>query len=384
MQSAPDALRKIAICSAALIALLAATNGRAASPASAPRAVSMPAIRHVFVLVLENQSFERTFSRHSPAPYLARELPAQGAWLLNYYAIGHNSLGNYVAMISGQAPNEQTQGDCVTFSDFRPSRAALDPRGQLLGVGCVYPQFVKTLPDQLDGAGFTWKGYMEDMGKDPRREAATCAHSALGARDKLLEATPADQYAVKHNPFVYFHSIIDTPARCDTHVVNLERLTQDLRQSSSTPNFVFITPNLCHDGHDGPCIDGEAGGLTSIDAFLRLWIPRITQSEAFRKDGLLVVTFDESDAGSEACCGEVGLTGPRFPPGLNGPGGGRIGAVLLSPFIRAGTRTEIPYNHYSLLRSVEDIFGLPHLGLAADPSLEPFGHDIFNEGSDSH
>src|SRR5262249_51377271 len=106
-----------------------------------------------------------------------------------------------------------------------------------------------------------------------------------------------------------------------------------------------------------------------------------------RRDGLLIVTFDESDDGSEACCGEVASSGARLPPGLNGPGGGRIGAVLLSPFIRPGTRTSVPYNHYSLLRSVEDIFGLPHLGLAADHSLRSFGGDIFEKdvgGAQAH
>jgi len=338
-------------------------------------------VRHVFLVVLENESYEVTFGRDSQAPYLAHTLATQGMLLQNYYGIGHSSLDNYIALISGQAPNEATQGDCRTFSEFQTVASGLDAHGQLLGSGCVYPLIVRTLPDELETAGFTWKGYMEDMGKDPAREHATCAHSALNAEETLLRATLNDQYAVKHNPFVYFHSIIDDQARCDSHVVNLDRLTDDLKSASDTPNYSFITPNLCNDGHDAPCIDHAPGGLVSADAFLKKWVPLITGSPAFKKDGLLIITFDESDQsrsdGSIACCAELGLTGARYPPGLNGPGGGRIGALLISPFIRPGTSSEVPYNHYSLLRSVAGFFGVAPLGFAAEEGLRPFGADVF-------
>ena len=225
-------------------------------------AAGLPPIRHVFVLMLENQNAAVTFANGSPAPYLARTLPAQGAFLNNYYGIGHASLDNYVALISGQAPNEKTQLDCPLFTDFSLQQSALDTHGQALGLGCVYPSIVKTLPDQLEAAGLTWKAYMEDMGKDPSRERATCGHPALGARDHTLFATVADKYAAKHNPFVYFHTIIDDQARCDAHVVNLELLPKDLQGVATTPNYVFITPNLCSDGHDPECIDGSAGGVS--------------------------------------------------------------------------------------------------------------------------
>ena len=339
-------------------------------------------VRHVFLIVLENESYEVTFGRDSRAPYLAHTLTTQGMLLQNYYGIGHSSLDNYIALISGQAPNEATQGDCHTFSEFQSLAPGLDAHGQLLGKGCVYPLIVRTLPDELETAGLTWKGYMEDMGKDPAREHATCAHSALNAQETLLRATLNDQYAVKHNPFVYFHSIIDDQARCDSHVVNLDRLADDLKSAGDTPNYSFITPNLCNDGHDAPCIDHAPGGLVSADAFLKKWVPLIADSPAFKKDGLLIITFDESDQsgsdGSIACCAELGLTGARYPPGLNGPGGGRIGALLISPFIRPGTSSEVPYNHYSLLRSVAGFFGVAPLGLAAEEGLRPFGADVFH------
>jgi phosphatidylinositol-3-phosphatase len=336
----------------------------------------------VFVLILENESYEATFAADSATPYLAHTLPARGALLTRYYSIGHWSLDNYLALISGQAPNEDTQLDCPTFSDFRPSAAGLDAHGQLPGRGCVYPSVVPTLPDQLEAAGLSWKGYMEDMGNDPSREAASCGHVPVGENERTSIATPTDQYAAKHDPFVYFHSIIDDTARCATHVVNLERLTEDLSSAATTPNYVFITPNLCNDGHDPECIDGRHGGLVAIDAFLRKWVPLIEAAPAYRADGLLVITFDESGntgaAGASACCGERPLPGATFPPGFGGPGGGRVGAVVLSPFVRPGTRSAVPYNHYSLLRTLEAIFRLGYLGYAAEPHLAVFGSDIFS------
>jgi len=357
----------------------------AASSPQAPGLISrgeLPPVRHVFVLLLENKSYAVTFGRDSAAPYLAHTLPARGALLTQYYAIGHASLGNYVALISGQAPNEDTQLDCPTFADFRASTSALDAHGQLPGSGCVYPASVQSLPDQLEAAGLTWKGYMEDMGKNLARESATCGHVPLGQPETTQLAQPSDQYAAKHDPFVYFHAIIDKPARCNAHVVNLARLPADLLSEASTANYTFITPNLCNDGHDAECADGRRGGLTAIDVFLRKWVPLIESSPAFRADGLLVITFDESEGagaeGSSACCGERPLPGAKYQPGISGPGGGRVGAVVLSPFVKPGTVSAVPYNHYSLLRTVEALFGLSYLGYAAEPDLKVFGPDVFS------
>jgi phosphatidylinositol-3-phosphatase len=246
---------------------------------------------------------------------------------------------------------------------------------------------VKTLPDQLEAAGLTWRGYMEDMGKDPAREARPCGHVPVGQPETTQIAQPADQYAAKHDPFVYFHSIIDDRRRCAAGVVNLERLAQDLAHIETTPNYVFITPNLCDDGHDAHCVDGRRGGLTAIDSFLMKWVPLIERSAAYRADGVLVITFDESAGqgpeGSSACCGERPLPGAIYPPGLTGPGGGRIGAVVLSQFVRPGTVSGVPYNHYSLLRTVEAIFGLGYLGYAAQPDLKVFGADVFTAAARS-
>lgn len=390
------------------LALVAAPwAGDATSTASqAPARAVLPPIRHVFVVVLENQAYAQTFGPGSPAHYL-KSLRQQGASLPNYYGISHFSLGNYVAMISGQAPNPETNYDCEVFSEFASAGTTAD--GQEIGKGCVYPANVHTIANQLEAAHLSWKAYLEDMGNDPAREGATCAHPPLGRPDNTQAATVRDQYATRHNPFVYFHAIIDTPA-CNRQVVNLRELARDLRHADSTPNFAFIVPNLCHDGHDGGgssrCVNGEPGGLVSADAFLRELVPQITASPAFRRDGLLVIIFDEADIADDyesngssrmadgaaaACCNEQ--PGPNIPaynpspgyksptgmngPGLVGPGGGRIGAVMLSPFIRPGTVTNVAYNHYALLRSVEDLFALPHLGYAAQAGLQAFGADVY-------
>lgn len=367
--------------------LLSSCNNELVSPVNgAPGVTPAKKIGHVFIIILENENADTTFGPTSPAPYLALALPAQGAFLSQYFGTGHLSLDNYISMVSGQGPNLQTQADCQFYTDFNfIGMTVPGPSGQAIGTGCVYPASIKTVANQLQDAGLSWKGYMEDMGNDVARDgSATCAHPALNSQDKTQSAAANDSYAARHNPFVYFHSIIDDQANCDARVVALPALNIDLASVATTPNYVFITPSLCHDGHDAPCANGEPGGLVSADEFLKIWVPKIVGSPAFKQDGLLIVTFDEAEADPQsptssdasACCGES--VGPNSPlPGIFGLGGGRVGAVLLSPLIKPGTVSDVPYNHYSMLRSVEDIFGLEPLGNAAASGLVSFGDDVF-------
>ena len=348
----------------------------ALSCGAASATAALPPIKHVFIIVLENESKSTTFGPSSPAPYLAKTLTAQGAFVPNYYGIGHESNDNYIAMISGQAPNADNQADCQFFTDLQPGTLVTD--GQAVGEGCVYPSDVPTIASQLQGAGLTWRDYDQSMGADPTREPAVCAHPALNSQDNTQSATASDQYATRHNPFVYFHGIIDDAASCNTHVVNLNLLPGDLTRPADTPNYVFITPDLCGDGHDATCADpSRPGGFAGIDQFLQSWVPRITSSPAYQRDGLLLIVFDEaSTSDTSSCCGE--MPGPGSPmPGVTGSGGGDVGAVLLSPFIAPGTVSQAPYNHYSMLRSVEDIFGLGHIGDAQLPGETSFGSDVF-------
>jgi hypothetical protein len=331
-----------------------------------------PGIRHVFVIVLENKDYASSFGPQAQSPQLGKVLPSQGVLLTQYYGIGHNSLDNYIAMISGQGPNPVTQSDCQIYQEFLPGIIGAD--GQAMGAGCVYPATVKTVADQLDTAGLTWGGYMEDMGNSTTADK-TCRHPALNTPDTTQSATATDQYAARHNPFVYFHSIIDSPI-CNERDVPLDRLQVDLQSYDTTPNLTFITPDLCSDGHDQPCPDGRPGGYASIDAFLKEWIPRIEGSPAYQRDGALVVTFDESESGAEGCCVEDHPNTPNAGGQTPGPGGGRTGAVVVSKFVRPGTTSNVPYNHYSFLRTIENLFGLAPLGYADRSSA--FGTDVFN------
>ncbi len=391
---------RLLLGSMVLIAALAIPRLASAQDSDESLAAGSDRIKHVFVIILENEGYDTTFGAASEAPYLSKELTAKGALLSQYFGIGHASLDNYIAMISGQAATNETRRDCHVYADFQLK--GMTPDGQAIGSGCVYPASVKTLADQLTAAGKTWRAYLEDMGNDPKREDPTCGHPDLNADDRTRKAEPpspavpmGDQYAARHNPFVYFRSIIDS-ADCAANVVNLDHLPQDLTSEATTPNFAFITPNLCNDGHDAPCKNGQHGGLGSADEFLKKWVPIIMGSPAYRRDGLLIITFDEGEyslstnaAGDkvitfegESCCSEQ--PGPNlgsFPQTsaigtttlvVKNYGGDRTGAVLLSPLIKPGTIANTPFNHYSLLKTVEDIFGLEHLGYAGQPGLLGF------------
>ncbi len=362
--------RRIALAFAVAAALVAGVVAAQADPSGE----TVPHIKHVFTIVLENENADSTFGPETEIPYLANTMRSQGAYLPNYYATGHESLDNYISMVSGQAPNAETQADCQLYSDFLPGVPVLPP-GQYVGQGCVYPPGVQNIATQLEGNGYTWKGYMQDMDIASTPEEETCRHPAINSKDGTQSATAANQYAARHNPFVYFHSIIDFPT-CQQNDVDLERLKGDLEHESTTPDYAFITPDLCNDGHDEPCPDGQSGGMVQANSFLQDWVPRITSSPAFQDQGLLIVTFDEAEGDpregtpdASACCNEQpGYNTPNPGGPIPGPGGGKIGAVLLSPCITPGSVSEDAYNHYSLLRWVEDNFGLPRLGYARQQS----------------
>jgi hypothetical protein len=449
-------------------------------------------IEHVLVIDLENEDFGVTFGPTSPAVYLNQQLIPQGQLVVNYFATSHVSLGNYISQVSGQGPTPDVNNDCLDlsslskppvlggFTSVLPGNDATDQRqfpGQVVGNGCVMPAPVKgmhgarTIGDQLDElygewnkrdghasakdddegqrgrAGLNWREYAEDMGNDLARDygtpdptgGATCAHPPINGHDFSNSAAADDQYATRHNPFVYFHSVIDDQARCDAHVVPLGRVTvgsggsrdvfsghlhEDLRRIETTPKFMFVTPNLCNDGHDaacaGPNVEGtknaagqNIGGLVGADLWLKHWMPMILDSPAYRTGKMLVVvTFDESGltdaracpATDQSTCGSpIGpnVTNPGFSPvlalfHLQTPptanyvyaGGGQVGAVLLNArYIDAGSVNSTGvYNHYSALRSYEDLLGVAaggddghgHLGYASVAGLKSFGRDVFS------
>ncbi|MBO0768999.1 MAG: hypothetical protein J2O48_09990, partial [Solirubrobacterales bacterium] len=367
----------------ALVVTVSASGGTPRAVVGSPHAAgAQPPIQHVFVIVLENESASTTFpaSGSGPAPYLSDTMRSQGAYLPNYYATGHNSNDNYISMISGQAPNLQNEADCQLFDNFTNGSNTGAPYYQQKGSGCVYPADIQTLAGQLESAGYSWRSYNQSMGNDPSREAGACGHPTVGSIDNTQQETAQDAYATRHNPFVYFHSIIDDTAGCDSHVVNLDALGQDLANPDTTPTYSFITPDLCGDGHDASCSDkSRPGGFQGINQFLSKYVPMIENSPAFKQqNGLLLTTFDEADTSDKSnCCGEIAGPGASSLTG-SGDGGGRIGTVAISPCIKPGTVDQTAYNHYSMLGSVENLFGLAHLGYAALPGQSYFGSDLFN------
>jgi hypothetical protein len=457
-----------ALCAGASLA--ACVAGFASPLAAAPP--NLKAIKHVMVINLENESYSTTFGASSPAVYLNTVLLKQGELIQNYFATSHVSLGNYISQISGQEPTISTNNDCINLASLSnppvvgvfntvspgtddPNQAAFP--GQVDGDGCVYPaptatsMGALTIGDQLDQkyglpAGnpktkIHWREYAEDMGLDINRDhgdpevgGSDCAHPAVGGNDLTNTAEAADQYADRHAPFVYFHSVIDDQARCDAHVVPLGRvlvgsngapdvfvghLAKDLQDEATTPEYMFVTPNLCNDGHDATCAGtnlegGKAGGLAGADIWLKHYMPMIFSSPAYKSGSLLVVlTFDEASAtDARACpaadqstCGSpvgpnvsnpgysslLGLFHVQTPPTHNYQyaGGGQVGAVVFNKFyVQPGSVNSTGvYNHYSALRTYEDLLGITtggadgqgHIGYAATPGLATFGADVFNQ-----
>src|SRR5205823_11067740 len=136
-----------------------------------------------------------------------------------------------------------------------------------------------TLADQLTSAGHSWKAYLEDMDAGGQPDTS-CRHPVSGQADDTQQGRNGDEYAARHNPFVYFHSLLDL-GDCATNDVPLSKLSTDLATAKSTPSFSFSAPNLCHDGTDTTC--------GTVDDFAGQLVPQVLASPAFKKDGLLEV-----------------------------------------------------------------------------------------------
>ncbi|HEX3608702.1 MAG TPA: alkaline phosphatase family protein [Solirubrobacterales bacterium] len=356
---------------------------------------TLPPVQHVFVIVLADHGFEETYGESSQAPYLATTLRGKGELLPNYYAVTQGDLANEIALLSGQGPNPTTTVDCPEYKDVAPGTAST--AGQVEGEGCVYPAETQTLPAQLAAAGKSWKAYVEGMGS--AGQPGTCRHPAPGGVDEAQAPRPGDPYQTWRNPFVYFHSIVDG-AECAERDVDLEQLGPDLKKEAKTPSFSYIVPDACHDGAEEPCEPGQPGGLAAAQPFLETVVPQVEASPAYKAGGLIAITSAQAPQtaatpDTSACCATPeypNLPPATPPPPTNGPvkatgGGGRIGMLLLSPFVEAGSVSETGYfNHYSFLLSVEELLGLPTAttpppGYAAEPALTAFEPALFKTGS---
>ncbi len=358
-------------------------GGETSGSAVAAPAKKLPPIKHVFVIMLSDEPYASVFGPSSTAPYLSQTLEHRGELLVRYDAVAHEELADEIALLSGQGPTLETAANCPSYTDIAPTGADAD--GQVLGAGCVYPSSTQTLLGQLSAKHLTWRAYVQGIDEAGAQQSA-CAHPALGAADPTAaQSASTGAYATFRNPFVYFDSIVGSPA-CADDDVGLESLKGDLTSAKRTPNFSYIVPDRCDDGNPTPCTAGAAAGLTPAGALLKRVVPEILASRAYKESGLLVITVDEAPssgafADSSSCCGE-----PLFPNApsktLSGAprGGGAVGALLLSPYVKGGTTSQELFNHFSLLRTIEDLFGLGHLGYAGLSTVKAFEPAMFTAG----
>jgi phosphatidylinositol-3-phosphatase len=363
------------------------SRSNAGAEGSAPRAgapaAKLPPIAHVFVVMLSDQAYAATFGPGSAAPYLSRTLEKRGELLPRYYAVAHQQLANAIALLSGQGPTAATAADCPLYADVSP--ATVGAEEQVAGDGCVYSPTTATLAGQLEVKRLTWRAYVQGIDEGAGTPPA-CAHPTLGQPDPSSAQPPASSaYATFRNPFVYFHGLIDAPT-CAENDVGLNDLKADLSAAGHAPSLSYIVPDRCHDASPGPCPGGGPGGLPAADALLAQIVPTILASPAYKHGGLLLITTDQAPttgelADSSSCCGQ-----PRFPnlpaptglaASLPAQGGGQVGALLLSPFVKPGIVSQQAYNHYSLLRTIEDLFGLKHLGYAGAAHVESLAPSLF-------
>lgn len=247
------------------------------------------------------------------APYI-NELARQGGVAMGYRDPNiHPSEPNYIWMVAGQHFGIDDDAD--------PKSHPLDSTTHLA--------------DQLELADLTWKSYQESMG-------APCGLVSHGT------------YAAKHNPFVYFTDIngwdgktFQPSARCQEHVVDYSELDRDLA-ASSVPKYAFITPNMVHDMHDGSIADA--------DRWLANELPKILASDAYKHNGVVFLMWDE---------------------GSNGPQRDEPPFIVISPNVRPGTVSNVPYDTTSYLKTVQAILGLDPVPCSADPDAVATMNDLF-------
>jgi len=324
-------------------------------PKAVPTAPEAPApeagrIKHVFVISLASSGYDAAFGATAQMPYLATTLRPQGTLLSGYSLLDPAALPNSVASISGQPPSAETKADCPDYGK------------------CVYSAETLTLADQLGIAQFSWRAYMEGMVNPETGQPDNCVYPQPGTP----EATATGGYAARLNPFVYFHSLLDL-GDCASDDVPFAELEKDLKTVKSTPNYSYISPNLCNAGVSGQCAAGTPDGAASADAFLATLVPKILASPAYKEDGLLIINFGQANPAPIDPATGAPAPAPANPL--------KVGTLLVSQFVSPGSTDAVAYDPYSLLRSTEDLFGLAHLEKADGAKVKSFAPALLGENS---
>jgi len=265
----------------------------------------------VFTIVMENKSYSDIMGNRA-APYVNGLAKANAVASGYHDSFVHPSEPNYIWMVAGENfgilnDDDPNPGNVITSESH--------------------------LVDQLEHAGLTWKTYQDAMG-------APCGLTSHGT------------YAVKHNPFVYFADIngwdgtkFSPGARCTDHVVDYSQLGVDLA-SGHVPDYVFITPDMQHDMHDGSIAAG--------DAWLAAEVPKILASDAYKNGGALFILWDEGSSQADD---------PPF--------------IAVSPNAKAGFVSSTPYDTSSFLKTVQSMMGVETLPCATQPDTVPVMSDLF-------
>ena len=269
--------------------------------------------------MLENKNATEIFG-NANAPFI-NQLAAQHTVVDSYFGVRHPSLPNYIALLGGD-----------TFGVDNDCPDSIQPCQDKVGNA-------PNLVDGLEAQGKTWKDYQEDM-------PSPCF---LGN-----DAGGAGKYAAKHNPFVYFQDIRTNPARCN-RIVPLTQFDTDLA-SGQMADFVWITPNLIHDMHDD-CSPVDKC-IRNGDDWLASFVPKILNSNAYKQGGELIITWDEGESNNAAgCCNNLAM-------------GGDIATLILTPTDVPGSHIAGQVTHYTLLRTLEDRWGIKPIGHSAE--VAPF------------
>lgn len=302
----------------ALCAVQGACGQNTPLPKAGAVAAAIAGKRHFdhFVLII----FENEDARNvKEIPYMD-SLAKSGVYLSNYYGVAHPSYPNYLALVAGRTfiGSDKVRDDPVAHSDndFGDAQLLID---------------APSLGSRLESAKLSWDAFAEDY---PVTDSIPT---------KCDFRRNAGLYTRKHLPFLSFKEFRDHPGLC-AHIRNLKWLRPD-----SLAAYTMVIPNLIHDGHDAP--------LPTAVSWLRGFIkPMITNAELM-KSTLIVVTFDES-----ATSGREKVFGAKRP--------NLTYAALLGGMVSAGTVSNVPYNHFSLLRTIEENFGLTTLAPAGTEAID--------------
>jgi phospholipase C len=344
-----------------------AVVGAPATVAGPVRAApAMPRYAHVFVIVAENKGHELIIGAATAAPNLNR-LAHQYGLATQFFAEVHPSEGNYIAMLAGDTLGVHDDDAWYCKPQMRDTWCAKSQRADYVD----HTFTSRSLVDQLQERGLTWKAYMESL-PTPGSLAVrwpTAEQPAAGV--------PMQLYAAKHNGFVNFRSVQQDPAR-SAKIVDFEALYHDLA-TGDMPNYAHIVPNQCNDMHGrdvGPnvpadCVKGDSRALIARgDRVIAALVERIMASRVWSgtDNTAIVITFDENDKDErqgpdQGCCGNDSHSAANA-------GGGRIPTIVITNHGPRGVIDDTPYNHYSLLRTTEAAFGISeYLGHAAEESV---------------